>query len=42
MRLFITLVAVGITCLALNACNTIGGIGQDIQAGGNAITRASN
>lgn len=42
MRILLSAAAICITCLTLNACNTVDGAGQDIQAGGNAISRASN
>jgi entericidin B len=42
-RVFHVLVALGLLGLgpALSACNTIAGIGQDLQAAGRAITGSS-
>lgn len=42
MRILLSAVAICVTCLALNACNTIGGAGRDIQAGGHAIAKAAD
>jgi entericidin B len=33
---------VALAVLGLSACNTIGGLGEDVEAGGEAITDASN
>jgi predicted small secreted protein len=37
-----TLAVAGLAALGLAACETVGGLGQDIEAGGEAITGASN
>lgn len=41
MRLFRTLLATGLLAL-LAACNTVSGVGQDLQEGGAAITDTAN
>lgn len=41
MRILLQLAMVGALALALGACNTIGGAGEDIQAGGEAIEEAA-
>ena len=33
---------IAIAALGLAACNTVEGVGQDIQAGGKALERAAN
>jgi len=40
-KLFSVLLMVS-TMLALGACNTVRGIGQDIEKGGEALQRAAN
>jgi predicted small secreted protein len=39
MKILFTLLAL---CFALTACNTIHGIGQDIEKGGAAIQKSTN
>lgn len=41
MRKALVLAAVG-AALLVSACNTIGGIGRDVSAAGDAVTGASN
>lgn len=41
MRIFLSLLAISATALMLNACNTVDGAGEDIQAGGHAISHAA-
>ena len=36
------LLALALAAAALSACNTVQGIGQDVQAGGRAIERAAH
>lgn len=36
------LLTVALAATALSACNTVQGIGQDVQAGGRAIERAAH
>ncbi len=31
-----------LTSFALSGCNTVSGLGKDVQAGGHALTRAAN
>jgi predicted small secreted protein len=38
MRILLSAVAICVTCLALNACNTVDGVGEDVQAGGHAVS----
>lgn len=37
-RMFLVLMTLLLTTSALTACNTIGGAGEDIKAGGDAIS----
>ncbi|MFW6027553.1 MAG: entericidin A/B family lipoprotein [bacterium] len=37
MRILLQLAMIGALALVLGSCNTIGGAGEDIQAGGQAI-----
>jgi entericidin B len=41
MRILLSAFAICVTCLALNACNTIDGAGEDIQSGGHAVSNAA-
>jgi predicted small secreted protein len=41
MRILLSAIAICVTCLALNACNTMDGAGEDIQDGGHAISRGA-
>lgn len=38
MRVFLSAVAIILSCFALSACNTVNGFGQDLQSGGRAIS----
>lgn len=38
MRILLSAIAICVTALTLNACNTVDGAGEDIQAGGNKIS----
>jgi predicted small secreted protein len=40
-RLAIALLALAMTMPLLSACNTTAGIGQDVSAGGHALTNAA-
>lgn len=42
MKKIVSLLAVVISVLALSACNTVQGIGRDIERGGQAIERAAS
>ncbi len=42
MKIVQTLVLVVITTLSLTACNTVRGIGRDIEGAGEAIQRSTN
>lgn len=37
----IMLIVIGASSLLLSACNTFSGFGEDVQAGGHAITRSA-
>lgn len=37
----IMLIVIGTSSLLLSACNTFSGFGEDVQAGGHAITRSA-
>ncbi len=39
---FITLLIIFTACFSLASCNTIDGMGQDMQKGGRAISDAAN
>ena len=41
MKKIVSLLAVVSSVLALSACNTVQGIGRDIERGGQAIERAA-
>lgn len=41
LRLAITLFALALTMPLLSACNTTAGVGQDVSAGGHALTNAA-
>ena len=41
MRILLSALAICVTTLALNACNTVEGAGEDVQAGGHAVSAAS-
>lgn len=41
MRILLSALAICITALSLNACNTVDGAGEDIQSGGHAISRSA-
>jgi predicted small secreted protein len=42
MRTFLTLSAIAAATLFLHACNTVEGVGEDMQAGGSAVEEAAN
>lgn len=42
MKILFPVLAIFATALFLNACNTVDGAGQDIKAGGQAISNASD
>ncbi len=42
MKKIVSLLAVVSSVLALSACNTVQGIGRDIERGGQAIERAAS
>lgn len=42
MRMLLAVIAIFVTTVSLSACNTVDGAGEDIQAGGNAISRTAN
>lgn len=42
MKFVFPVMAIFAAALFLNACNTVQGAGQDIKAGGQAISNASN
>lgn len=41
MRILLSAIAICVTALSLNACNTVDGAGEDIQAGGHAVSHAA-
>jgi entericidin B len=41
-RLCLMIFSVGCLASVLTACNTVNGVGRDVQAGGHAISRATN
>lgn len=41
-KTLVRLLALALAATALSACNTVQGIGQDVQAGGRAIERAAH
>jgi predicted small secreted protein len=41
MRKILTLAALGCAFMALNGCNTVKGLGKDIQSVGDAASRAA-
>ena len=41
MRILLSALAICVTALSLNACNTVDGAGEDVQAGGHAISRSA-
>lgn len=41
-KTLVRLLALALAAAALSACNTVQGIGQDVQAGGRAIERAAH
>ena len=42
MRILFSILVLTILACGLNACNTIHGMGEDISAGGHAISHAAN
>lgn len=42
MKFLLPIIAIFAATLFLNACNTVAGAGQDIKAGGQAISNVSN
>jgi predicted small secreted protein len=42
LRLAITLLALAMAMPLLSACNTTAGVGQDVSAGGHALTHAAD
>lgn len=41
-NLFLTAFSIMLLASTLTACHTLSGVGQDVQAGGRAISRAAN
>ena len=42
MKKIVSLLAIVTSVLALSACNTVQGVGRDIERGGQAIERAAS
>lgn len=42
MKPLLSLLLLAATLLSLTACNTVAGMGQDLKAGGQAITNAAD
>ena len=42
MKKIVSLLAIVTSALALSACNTVQGVGRDIERGGQAIERAAS
>ncbi len=42
LRLAVTLLALAMAMPLLTACNTTAGVGQDVSAGGHALTKAAD
>jgi len=41
MRILLSALAICVTALSLNACNTVDGAGEDLQAGGHAVSSSA-
>ena len=42
MKTLISMLLLAVATLSLTACNTVAGVGQDLKAGGQAITNAAD
>jgi predicted small secreted protein len=42
MKPLLSILLLAATLLSLSACNTVAGVGQDLKAGGQAITNAAD